>query len=151
MIRLNLNREPQWVELLPGVRVLAAPATTAIMGAARRDPILEGVDETTDQDDAALRFAKAVAFQVISDWTGIEGEDGAPAAVTRENVDALLDNYRIFEGWQLEYMARWLGLEQEKNASAPLPSGISAGAPNTAEPAPRAAKPARRTSTNRKA
>ena len=149
MIRLNLNPQPEWLELLPGVRVFAAPATSAVMAAARHDPGVEAITADTRLEAAALAFARAVAKQTILDWEGVESEDGAPAPVGPETIDALFDHFRAFEAWQLRYMARWLGLEQEKNGSAPSPSGTSAGAPSTARPARRAAKPARNGNTSR--
>lgn len=147
MIRLELNPSPEWVELLDGVRVRAMPAGSAVMAAARYDPGVAAITEETTQEAAALAFAKAVAKQTILDWEGVEGADGAPAPVTPEHIDAFLDVYPIFEAWQTRYMARWLGLELEKNGSAPSPSGTSEGAPNTAPRARRGAKGARKEST----
>jgi hypothetical protein len=37
MIRLNLQSEPRWLDLGHGVRVLAAPITSALMMAARSE------------------------------------------------------------------------------------------------------------------
>jgi len=51
----------------------------------------------------------------------------------------LLDIYPIFEAFQAGYVAKALVLDQEKNVSAPLPTGTSAGAIDTA----RLAKPSR--------
>lgn len=146
-MRLNLNREPEWVELLPGVSVLAAPATSAVFGMARRDPLIADAPE---QEIGAVALAKAVAKLTIRDWKGVSLDDDAPAPVTPENVEALLDHYGAFQAWQLRYMARWLGLESEKNGSAPSPSGTTAGAPTTAPRARRAAKRAPKPSTRRK-
>ena len=38
MIRLNLSNRPEWLDLLPGLRVLVAPLTTALMVSARAWP-----------------------------------------------------------------------------------------------------------------
>jgi len=46
--------------------------------------------------------------------------------------------------FQLTYVSKALLLEQEKNVFAPLPTGPSAGAIATAQPAKRRAKTARR-------
>ena len=43
MIRLNLSNRPEWLDLLPGLRVLVAPLTTALMVSARADPAIEGL------------------------------------------------------------------------------------------------------------
>ena len=37
MLALKINRTPEWVDLVPGVRVLAAPLTSVVMVAARSD------------------------------------------------------------------------------------------------------------------
>ncbi|SER49717.1 hypothetical protein SAMN04490244_101265 [Tranquillimonas rosea] len=135
-MRLNLNRDPEWVDLLPGVSVLAAPATSSVMAQARRDDLLapyrEAGGASDDDEEAALAFNKAVAKLVIRDWRGVEGDDGKKAKVTPEAVEALLDHYALYEAWAERYMARWLGLEQEKNGSAPSQTGTSAGARRTA-------------------
>jgi len=47
----------------------------------------------------------------------------------------LLDIYPIFEAFQAGYVAKALVLDQEKNVSAPLLTGTSAGAIGTAPPA----------------
>ncbi|MFN2327270.1 MAG: hypothetical protein ABR551_15520, partial [Gemmatimonadales bacterium] len=76
-------------------------------------------------------------------------EGDAPAELSPEGLDALLEIVPIFEAFQLRYVAPGLHLEQEKNASAPLPSGTSAGATGTAKTARTSAKPARRGKTRR--
>lgn len=149
-MRLNLNREPEWIEVTTDVRICAAPATSAVMGAARHDPLMQDITEETAPEIAALAFSKAVAKQVISAWTGVEDENGKPAPVTPEYIEALFDHYSVFEAWQVKYMARWLGLDEEKNVSAPSPTGISAGAPSTAKPAKASARIARSGKTGRK-
>lgn len=169
-MRLNLSREPEWLELLPGVRVQCAPATSAVFAAARRDPFMAGVvpflpegidpndeaavqaaleatEDAATREETAVAFGKAIAVAVILAWEGVEGPDGKPVAPSREYIDAFLDDYRIFDAWQMKYMAKWLGLADEKNASAPSPTGSSAGAAPTAKPARKSAKtaPSRKT------
>lgn len=148
-MRLNLKREPEWFDLIPGVRVKCAPATSAVMAHARRDPVMDEIDENASEERTAVAFGKAVAFAVIEAWEGVEGPDGKPCEPSREYIDAFLDDFRIFDAWQTQYMARWLGLEDEKNGSAPSPSGSSAGAGRTAKPARKSAKSARSRKTAR--
>lgn len=148
MLRLNLSRDPEWYEILPGVRILAEPATSAIMGSARHDMI--GTADDASVEEVSIAFGKAVARRVIRDWEGIGDEDDKPLPVTPEHVDALLDHYRAFEGWQNEYMAKFLRLESEKNGSAPSPNGTSAGATPTARRARKPAQSARGAKTSRK-
>ena len=68
MIRLNLSNRPEWLDLLPGLRVLVAPLTTALMVSARADPAIEDLLETSSQEDMALAMAKAVARRAVLEW-----------------------------------------------------------------------------------
>lgn len=139
MIRINLNPEPEWLELAAGVRVRLAPLTTAIMGAARADARVESLPEDAPMDVQAIALAKAIAERVILDWEGVGGQDGEPIEPSPEAVDALLDVYPIWEAFQIRYVAKGLLVVAEKNASAPSPNGTSEGAMDTAQPAPDAA------------
>lgn len=139
-MRLNLKRESEWFELLPGVRVKMKPATSPIITTARmqlreEEMVLDEAVGADAQAGRALAFAKAVAVLVIEEWDGVLGDDDQPVPVTAESVSALLDVYPVFEAFQVRYMARWLGIEAEKKDSAPLQSGGSAGATDTAKPA----------------
>jgi hypothetical protein len=131
---------------------MAAPMTTALMMAARKEaqgliPDPAGAnpsDAAPDTDGIALALAKAVARVSIRDWKGVGDANGFPVPVSAEGVDALLDIWPIFEAFQTRYVARAMILEAEKNASPPLPSGNSAGAATTAKPARKTARTARR-------
>jgi hypothetical protein len=144
MLRLNLAREPYWLDLGHGVRLHVEPLTTALMMAARADPAVEALPETAGQDQLALTMAQAVARRAVLGWEGVGDAEGNPLPVTPEGVMALLEVWPIFEAFQLAYVAKGLVLEQEKNASAPSPSGTSAGAAPTAKPARARARTARR-------
>ncbi len=144
MLRLNLAREPYWLDLGHGVRLHVEPLTTALMMAARADPAVEALPETAGQDLLALAMAQAVARRSVLDWDGVGDAEGNPLLVTPEGITALLEVWPIFEAFQLAYVAKGLVLEQEKNASAPSPSGTSAGASATARPARARARTARR-------
>ena len=43
MIRLDLSSGPKWLDLGPGLRLHLLPVTTAIMVAARNDPVVEAL------------------------------------------------------------------------------------------------------------
>ena len=135
MLRLDLAREPAWLDLGLGVRVKLEPLTTALMVAARSDPAVRDLPEGTADEQIAVVFAKAIARRAVLDWQGVGDADGDPVSVTPEAVDALLDVWPVFERFQTGYVATGLALEQEKNASAPSPSGSTAGASGTARPA----------------
>ena len=89
-------------------------------------------------------FGKVLADRAILDWEGVGDADGNATPVTPEGIAALLDVWPIFERFQMDYVAEGLELEAEKNASAPSPTGSTAGAKATARPAKGAAKAARK-------
>ena len=140
MIRLDLDPQPYWLDIVPGVRFRLAPVGTAVITAARRDPAVMALPEDAPDEHAALAMARAIGAVAILEWEGIADAGGSPVPPTRENVAAVMDIYPIFEKFQLEYVAKGLVLESEKNASAPLPNGTSEGAPDTVPPARRSAK-----------
>jgi hypothetical protein len=135
MIRLNLTATPQWLDLAPGLRLLVAPLTTALMVSARADPAIEALSEGASQEELALAMAKAVARRAVLDWEGVGDEAGNIVPVTPEGIDALLEIWPVFEAFQTQYVARGLILDAEKNVSAPSPTGPSAGATATVRPA----------------
>jgi hypothetical protein len=139
MLRLDLSAAPAWLDVTPGVRLRLSPLTTALMAAARSDPAVRAVAEGEDRDLQAITLAKAVARRAVLDWEGIGNAEGSPIAPSPEGIDALLDLWPVFEAFQLGYVAKGLLLDQEGNVFAPSPSGISAGAPDTAPPADRTA------------
>lgn len=134
MIRLNLSNRPEWLDLQPGLRVLVAPLTTALMVSARADPAIDGLSASSSQEDMALAMAKAVARCALLDWEGVGDEAGNLVPVSPAGIDALLEIWPVFEAFQAQYVARGLILDQEKNAFAPSPTGPSAGATATAQP-----------------
>lgn len=140
MLTLDLTNTPRWHDLAPGVRVQLRPLTTALMVATRSDPAVEAVPEKAPDEERAVAFAKALARRAVLTWEGIGDADGKPIDTSPEAIDALLDVWPIFEAFQLTYVSKGLLLEQEKNGSAPLPSGPSAGATDIAAPAKRRTK-----------
>ena len=143
MIRLDLSAGPQWLDLGPGLRLHVLPVTTAVMVAARNDPAVEALSEDASREELALTMARAVARRVVTGWEGVGDANGNPVPVTPEGIDALLDIWPVFEAFQTRCLAPHLMLEQEKNASSPLPTGTSAGAAATARPAKARARAAR--------
>ena len=135
MIRLNPHREPKWFDLLPGLRVKVAPVTSAMMIAARRDPAVAAAVLTGNDGDKEVAVGKSLARLLIQEWEGVADTDGNPAPVTPENIGLLLDVWEVWLEWAGQVLATFVQMSAEKNVSAPLPSGNSAGAGNTAEPA----------------
>ena len=144
MLKLDLTAEPRWLDLGHGVHLRVLPLTTALMVAARSDAAIDVLPATASDEARALTFAKAIARIAVSDWEGVGDADGNPVPVTPDGIDALLEVWPIFEAFQAVYVSQGLLLDAEKNASAPLPNGTSAGATATARPAKRPARTARR-------
>ena len=135
MIRLDLSREPRWLDLGHGVRLRVGPLTTSLMAAARSDPAVTALPDGASNETIAVAMAKALARLVVLDWEGVGDADGNPIDPSPEAIDALLDIWPAFEAFQTSYVAKALLLDAEKNGSAPLPTGPSAGARATARPA----------------
>ena len=135
MIRLNLTAAPSWLTLAPGLRINVVPLTTALMVSARAAPSIEALPDTATQEELALAMAKAVARRAVLDWDGVGDDAGNIVQVSLEGIDALLEIWPVFEAFQTQYVAKGLILDAEKNVSAPLPNGPSAGATATARPA----------------
>jgi len=130
MIRLDLKREPYWLDLAPAVRLRVRPCTTALVMAARASMIAGG--EGDDDNARGAAMLKALARVAIVDWEGIGDEAGAAIPPSPERIDALLDLYPAFRAFETAYFLPALVLDEEKNASAPAPNGTSAAAPSTA-------------------
>jgi hypothetical protein len=139
MIRLDLSREPRWLDLGHGVRLRVGPLTTSLMAAARSDPAVTALPDGASNETIAVAMAKALARLVVLDWEGVGDADGNPVPVTPDGIEALLDILPLFEAFQLRYVSKGLLLEEEKNASALSPTGTSAAASSTADPAPASA------------
>ena len=135
MLRLNLTATPEWLTLAPGLRLQLAPLSTAIMLSARADIAAADLPADASIDDLAVIGAKAIARRAVLDWEGVGDADGNPVQVTPEGIDALLEIWPVFEAFQVQYVSKGMLLEQEKNVSAPSPTGTSAAAQTTAKPA----------------
>ena len=144
MLTLDLTNQPRWHDLAPGVRAELRPLTTALMVATRSDPAVEAVPEDASDEERAVAFAKALARRAVLSWEGIGDADGNVIVPSPDAIDALLDVWPIFEAFQLTFVSKGLLLDQEKNVSALSLNGPSAGATDTATPAKRRAKTARR-------
>jgi hypothetical protein len=125
MIKLDLKREPHWLDLGHGVRLHVKPCTSAIMLAARSAAAREGlVDPEKDAPltpeeiigARASSFMKALARLVIIGWEGVGDADNQPALLSPEGIDALLDLWPIADAFERQYLGPALLLAQEKNA-----------------------------------
>ena len=140
MIRLDLKREPRWLDLGHGVRVHVRPCTTALMMAARAEvqrAIVPSQNETEAAGERTAALVKALGRLGIQEWQGVGDADGAPVPLTPEGIDALLDLWPMAEAFERLYLGPALLLDDEKNACAPAPNGTSAAGHRTAAAAPR--------------
>lgn len=153
MLRLNLKSEPRWLEMAPGVRFLLAPCTASVLGAAREAESVQALfadDNAPSETDLTIALAKEVGRRTILEWEGVGDESGQPVAVSPETIDAALEVPVIFQKFQVEHVGKGLMLVDEKNDSAPSPTGTSAVVTNTARSARRAVKSAPAKPTSRK-
>lgn len=135
---LNLNPDPEWLDLLPGVRARFKPLSTsmfirararswAVVRAADLPEERDGVDPDAMEDiqyRARRALVESVARDGLVEWDGVL-EAGNPVAPTPDLIAALLDNYSAFESIERKYLGPLLEAEAEKNASSPSPGGSS--------------------------
>jgi hypothetical protein len=119
MIRLDLMREPHWLDLGHGVRLHVRPCTTALMMAARAEAQRAASSSASDSETAGIRTAaliKALARLAVLDWEGVGDAAGGAAPLTPEGIDALMDLWPIASAFESAYLGPALLLDDEKNA-----------------------------------
>ena len=117
MLRLDLKRDPFWLDLDHGVRLKVRPCTTALMMAARA--AAAKVDIAEGENAVGLRTAAllaALARYAAIEWEGVGDDAGNPAPLTPDGVEALLALWPIAEAFERLYLAPALLLDSEKNA-----------------------------------
>jgi hypothetical protein len=118
MIRLDLKREPHWLDLGHGARVHVRPCITALMMAARAEAQRAAMPAMIDTQAAGERTAalvKALGRLGIQDWEGVGDAEGEALPVTPEGIDALLDLWPLAEAFERLYLGPALLLDEEKN------------------------------------
>jgi hypothetical protein len=130
MLRLAAQqREPYWLDLLPGVRIKVRPITVAAIIAARQ-AAAEAM-KTQEEDGifvGSAAFTRSVARWGFLEWEGVGDAGGTPVTPSADNIDALLEVWEAFDAIDRLYVAPALIGTQEKNASSLSPNGTSAGA-----------------------
>ena len=156
MLKLNLEKEPYWLEFPAPVRLKVKPLTTAVMNAAQHQSIQElltmqqerkarleaGADarDLPNLEDAAVResyikpvLSKALGRLAIIEWEGVMLPDGKTLAeITDQSISQLMDIWFIADAFYSKYTAALDRLESEGNASGPVANGITAAGPDTA-------------------
>jgi hypothetical protein len=134
MLRLAAQqREPYWLDLLPGVRIKVRPVTVAAIIAARQ----AAAEAMKAQEEDSLfvgsaAFTRSVARWGIIEWEGVGDAEGTVIGATLENIDGLLALWQAFDAIDRLYVAPALIGIEEKNAFSLSPNGTSVGAKPTA-------------------
>ena len=110
MIKLDLKREPYWLDIADGLRLSVRPASSALIMGAR---VAALKDEGVERGTALLR---QLALLAILAWEGVGDAEGLEAPVTNETVLALMDLWPVAEAFERLYLLPSLILDQEKNA-----------------------------------
>lgn len=139
MIRLNLPREPYWLDLPLGVRLRVRPVDTAVDATARFAAVetLRAEPEATSQARrlglAKAALATATAQAAILEWQGVLDADGdAPAPVTPETIARLMAVPSLAEAFVRAYYEPLERLAAEGEGCGAAPNGTTAAAPTTA-------------------
>lgn len=152
MLRLNLKKEPYWMQLPASVRVKVRPLTTAVMSAAqsqvikqiialredrKNNPTLADIDD--DQTRLALSeslLIKALARGAIIEWEGVMLPDNdALAPISDQTVDDLMDIWFVAQEFWKQYTSSLALLDAEGNGSGLAPNGTLAAGQDIAESA----------------
>lgn len=115
MIRLDLKREPHWLDLAAGVRVKVHPCTSALIFAARR--AAEQLDGTGVEaaGERMAAFLRQLAQLAVIAWEGVGDAAGNPAPVSPEGVAALMDHHPLADAFNAFYVAPSLVLDDAGN------------------------------------
>jgi hypothetical protein len=116
MIRLNLEKQPYWLDVADGVRLRVAPLTSAIMAAASTAPAMRALSDDVSPDMRFFTLTVEVAKLAILEWEGVGDADGKVIEPSPEWIEALMDNYVIARKFSAEYVTRGLLVSAEKNA-----------------------------------
>ena len=99
MLTLDLSREPCWLDLPQGVRLLAAPLDRITRAAAEGAALAEAktlLGEAAQERSVFnglyfLLLVRRIARRVVTAWEGVGDRDGAPLAVSPAAIDALME------------------------------------------------------------
>ncbi len=167
MLKLDLKKEPFWLELPADVRVKVRPLTSAIMHIAQSEAIksmlalqeqrkarLEAdqdasdlpdlTDDQTRQSVSHTTLMKELAKASIIAWEQvfIPGTDDA-APLTKTHIGELMDIWFINEAFGKAYLRQFDLLESEGNGLRPAASGTSVAGRDTARVVRKKTLPAR--------
>jgi hypothetical protein len=116
MLKLACDREPFWLDLLPGVRVQFRPISVAailVARAAAAEVLRAGGEDAEIR--AGLAFTRALARSGIAAWDGIGDAEGRPVEPSPETIDAALELWPVFDAVDQLYVAPAIAQDAEKN------------------------------------
>jgi hypothetical protein len=167
MLKLDLKKEPFWLDLPAHVRVKVKPLTSALMHMAQAEAIrsmlalqterktrLEAgqdvaeipdlTDDQTRQSVSHTTLMKELAKASIIVWEQVflPGTDNV-APLTKDNIGELMDIWFMNEAFGISYLKQLDVLEAEGNASRPVANGTMAAGRVTAKGVRRKTSPAR--------
>jgi hypothetical protein len=111
MIRLDLKREPYWLDLGHGVRVHVRPCTTTLIMAARA----KLMDANGDAGTRTAALLRELAILVIDAWEGVGDDAGEAVPVSPETIAAIMDLWPVAEAFERLYLGSAMVLDEEKN------------------------------------
>src|SRR4051812_43732848 len=128
MLRLNLKKEPYWLELPAKVRLLVRPLSTAIMSSAQSLVIKQITSqEVANPGLSESLLIKALGHSAIIEWQGVMNAEGTePAPVNEQNINDLMDIWFIAQEFWKQYTSSLFLLEEEGNGLEPAVNGTSA-------------------------
>lgn len=109
MIRLNLTKEKQKLDLGYGVSVTCEPLTSAIFAAARNDktvPMLEAEHENSEL--VTNELVKAIARRTITEWDGLGDADGNVIDPDEIGINAMLDVWQLYDSFSSQFVGPFL-------------------------------------------
>ena len=166
MLKLNLPKEPYWIDLGAGVRVKVRSCTSAVFYQARAEmnqklqklgeeyrslkDVGATITDLPDLENPSIREALAeqyltlgLAQSAIIEWEGVlEADDDQNAPATPEKIEELFSAYWVIaETFRQQYTGLKELLEAEKNGSRPAPDGMPATGQPTVPAAEKATAP----------
>jgi hypothetical protein len=116
MLRLATEREPFWLDIVPGVRAQFRPISVAAILLARTaaaDVLRAGGKDAMVK--AGVAFTSSLAHSGIAAWEGIGDADGNPVEPSRDTIDAALELWPVFDAIDRLYVGPALIQDAEKN------------------------------------
>lgn len=133
MLTLRFQTEPFWLEIIEGLRFHVRPCSSLILEQAQEN--VSANMSASAEMSARVRYVlltTEIAKLVILDWEGVVDVDDKPIPVSVDTIDFALSLPLVNNRFAETYVSAGLRLGFEKKDYAPLPTGISEGALDTA-------------------